>query len=120
MGTQKFFEVAVPIIDAIENGKTIFIDEFGTYIHPTLVHAIISLFDGAESESAYMILTTHNTSMLHELTRHQIVLVEKNHAEESRITPLIKLGVRDGEAFERRYLAGLYGGIPIIEGGSDA
>lgn len=115
MGTQKFFEVAVPIIDALENDKTIFIDEFGTYIHPTLVHAIISLFGESNSEAAYMILTTHGTNMLRELTRDEIVLVEKNHAEESLITSLRNLGVRDGESFEKRYLAGLYGGIPIIE-----
>lgn len=115
MGTQKFFEVAVPIIDAIEHHKTIFIDEFGTYIHPTLAHAIISLFSNAGDRSAYMVLTTHGTNMLHELKRNEIVLVEKNHSEESRITPLVKLGVRDGEAFEKRYLAGLYGGIPIID-----
>ena len=115
MGTQKFFEVAVPIIDALENDKTIFIDEFGTYIHPTLVHAIISLFGESDSKAAYMILTTHGTNMLRELSRDEIVLVEKNHAEESLITPLRDLGVRDGEAFEKRYLAGLYGGIPIIE-----
>ena len=115
MGTQKFFEVAVPIIDALENDKTIFIDEFGTYIHPTLVHAIISLFGESSGKSAYMILTTHGTNMLRELSRDEIVLVEKNYAEESLITPLRDLGVRDGEAFEKRYLAGLYGGIPIVE-----
>lgn len=115
MGTQKFFEVAVPIIDALENDKTIFIDEFGTYIHPTLVHAILSLFGKTDSEAAYMALTTHDTNMLRELSRNEIVLVEKNHAEESLITPLTELGVRDGESFEKRYLAGLYGGIPIIE-----
>ena len=63
-----------------------------------------------------MVLMTHGTTMLRELARNEIVLVEKNYAEESFITPLIDLGVRDGEAFEKRYLAGLYGGVPIIEG----
>ena len=116
MGTQKFFEVAVPIIDALENGKTIFIDEFGTYIHPMLTHAIVSLFGDSNSDDAYMVLMTHGTTMLRELARNEVVLVEKNYAEESFITPLVDLGVRDGEAFEKRYLAGLYGGVPIIEG----
>ena len=40
MGTQKFFEVAVPIIDVLENGKAIFIDEYGSFMHPTLSGAI--------------------------------------------------------------------------------
>lgn len=114
-GTQNFFEVAVPIIDAIENGKTIFIDEFGSYIHPTLSAAIISLFDGDKANGAYLLLTTHDTQLLKGLARSEIVLVEKNHAEESLVTPLVSLGVRDGEAFEKRYLAGMYGAVPIVE-----
>ncbi len=87
MGTQKFFEVAVPIIDALEHGKTIFIDEFGSFIHPTLSSAILSLFSSKKANGAYMLLTTHDTTLLRELDRDEIVLVEKNHAEESRGTP---------------------------------
>ena len=104
------------IIDALENDKTIFIDEFGTYIHPMLTHAIVSLFGDSNSDATYMVLMTHGATMLRELARNEVVLVEKNYAEKSFITPLIDLGVRDGEAFEKRYLAGLYGGVPIIEG----
>lgn len=115
MGTQKFFEVAVPIIDALENGKTIFIDEYGSFIHPTLSGAILSLFEGTKDNGAYMVLTTHDTTLLRDLDRSEVVLVEKNHAEESLITSLASLGVREGEAFESRYLSGVYGAIPIIE-----
>ncbi len=115
MGTQKFFEVAVPIIDALENGKAIFIDEYGSFIHPTLSGAILALFEGRKDNGAYMMLTTHDTTLLRNLDRSEIVLVEKNHAEESLITSLASLGVRDGEAFEKRYLSGMYGAIPIIE-----
>ena len=114
MGTQKFFEVAVPILDALEGDKCIFIDEYATYIHPTLSDAILSLYDGEKAGGAYMVLTTHDTALLKGLSRSEIVLVEKNHAEESLIYPLSSLGVRDGEAFEKRYLAGLYGAVPII------
>lgn len=116
MGTQKFFEVAVPIIDALDNGKTIYIDEFGTYIHPTLVTAILDLFrKESNTHGAKLILNTHSTSMQSELNRDEILLVEKTLTEESRITPLADLGVRDGEAFEKRYRAGLYGAIPYIK-----
>lgn len=101
------------VIDVLENGKTIFIDEFGTYIHPMLTHAIVSLFGDSNSDDAYMVLMTYGTTMLRELVRDEVVLVEKNHGEESFITPLVDLGVRDGETFEKCYLAGLYGGVPI-------
>lgn len=115
MGTQKFFEVAVPILDALEGGKCIFIDEFATYIHPTLSDAVLSLFDCEKAGEAYMVLTTHDTALLKGLSRSEIVFVEKDHAEESLICSLGSLGVREGEAFEKRYLAGLYGALPIIE-----
>lgn len=105
------------VIDALENGKTIFIDKFGTYIHPMLTHAIVSLFGDSSSDDAYMVLMTYGTTMLRELVRDGgVVLVEKNYAEESFITPLVDLGIRDDETFEKCYLAGLYGGVSIIEG----
>ncbi len=115
MGTQKFFEVVVPIIDALENGKAIFIDEYSSFIHPTLSGAILALFEGKKDNGAYMMLTTHDTTLLRNLDRSEVVFVEKNHAEESLITSLMSLGVRVGEAFEKRYLSGVYGAIPIIE-----
>ena len=115
MGTQKFFEVAVPIIDALENGKTIFIDEFGSFIHPTLSRAILSLFEKNEENRARMLLTTHDTTLLNDLDRREVVFLEKNLAEESIVTELASMGVRNNEAFEKRYLTGAYGAIPIIE-----
>lgn len=115
MGTQKFFEVAVPIIDALENKKTIFIDEFGSFIHPTLSQAILSLFEKDQTSYAHMLLTTHDTTLLNHLDRSEVILLEKNNAEESIVTELSSLGVRSNEAFEKRYLAGIYGAIPIIE-----
>lgn len=115
MGTQKFFEVAVPIIDALENGKTIFIDEFGSFIHPTLSRAILSLFEKNEESRARMLLTTHDTTLLNDLDRSEIIFLEKNLAEESIVTELASMSVRSNEAFEKRYLAGVYGAVPIIE-----
>lgn len=54
-----------------------------------LTHAIVSLFGDSSSDDAYMVLMTHGTTMLRELVRNEVVLVEKNYAEESLITPLV-------------------------------
>ena len=35
-GTRKFFEMAVPIVSALDNGHTLYLDEYGTYLHPNL------------------------------------------------------------------------------------
>lgn len=116
MGTKKFFEVAVPIIDAIDNEKTILIDGFSTYIHPNLAGTIIRLFGEQPSEGrgAKLVLITHNTAMMSELSRDEIILVEKTLSEESRVVPLAKAGARKDDHFEKKYRAGHYGGVPLI------
>ena len=118
MGTKKFFEVAVPIISAIDNGQTIFIDEFSSYIHPELASAIIDMFreQVSSDNSAKLVLITHNTSMMStDLQRDEIILVAKTLGEESRITTLTEAGARKDDPFEKRYLSGYYGAIPYIK-----
>jgi AAA15 family ATPase/GTPase len=117
MGTRKFFEMAVPIIHALDTGGTLYIDEFGAYLHPTLANAIIALFKSDENDKgASLILNSHNTSIMDQtcLSREDIYLIEKNLSEESIITSLSQKAVRESEAFEKRYRHGLYGGVPII------
>lgn len=42
-GTRKMFEIVGPIIDAIENGKVIIIDEIDARLHPLLVNHLVRL-----------------------------------------------------------------------------
>jgi len=117
MGTKKFLETAAPIVDALEQGKTVYIDEFGAFLHPTLSKTIVSLFKSNENQSgAQLILNTHNTALMSQadLAREEIVFVEKNLSEESVITPSYKKSIRKEEAFAKRYLDGLYGAVPLI------
>ena len=116
-GTRKFFEVAVPIISAIENGQAIFIDEFSSYIHPGLAKAILGLFRNQAKirDNARLVFVTHDTSMMSgELLREEIILVEKTLGEETRLKPLVVAGARKDEPFEKRYLSGYYGALPFI------
>jgi AAA15 family ATPase/GTPase len=116
MGTRKFFEMAAPIIHVLDTGGTLYIDEFGAYLHPALANAIIALFKSDENKGASLILNSHNTSIMDQtcLVREDIYLIEKNLSEESIITSLSHKAVRESESFEKRYRNGLYGGIPII------
>lgn len=118
MGTKKFFELAVPITDALERGNTVYIDEFGAFLNPLLSNAIVELFKSKNNESgATLVLNTHNTSIMSEaeLSRDDIVFVEKTLGEESRINTLSSKSVRENEAFEKRYRSGFYGATPIIK-----
>lgn len=117
MGTRKFFDMAAPVVLALEIGRTLYIDEFGAFLNPTLATAIVEIFKGEENvNGANLILNTHNTSIMSDanLSREEIILVEKTLGEESRITPLSEKSVRENESFEKRYRSGLYGGIPVV------
>lgn len=116
-GTQKFFDVVVPIIDALEKGKMLFIDEFSSYIHPNLAETIVNMFreQAAKRQPAKLIIITHNTAMMSDLHRDEMFLVEKTLGEETRIISLRDAGARESDAFEKRYRAGYYGGVPMIK-----
>lgn len=117
VGTRKFFEVIVPILAALETGATIFIDEFGSYIHRTLSSYVIDMFRQVSSNprEAQLVIVSHDTSLMQgDLSRDEIYLVEKTLSEETRLFPLAETGARKGEAFEKRYRAGLYGAIPLV------
>ena len=115
-GTRKFFEMAVPIVNALDHGYTLYLDEYGTYLHPNLAKALVSLFKSDENKTgARLILNTQGTSLMSDVAeRDDIVLVEKDMAEESRVAPLKDRGARTTEPIESRYLRGLYGAVPRV------
>ena len=65
-GTIKYFSLAYPIIDALDNGKRLIIDEFDSKMHPLLTCRIIALFNSKETnpQNAQLIFTTHDTKFV--------------------------------------------------------
>ncbi|MCL2438713.1 MAG: ATP-binding protein [Coriobacteriia bacterium] len=121
-GTNELIGTITPIFKALEKGKTIFLDEFGAFMHTSLVNAIIDLFESEENKrGARLVFNTHNTSIMSRsgINREDIIFVEKNLAEESVITPFSSLSIRKDEAFEKRYRAGMYGGVPVLRMSDD-
>lgn len=118
-GTQKFFELAAPIIDTLENGKILYIDEFGSQLHSDMCRFIVSLFKSSKNKNkAQLIINTHDTALMGQdgpLEREDILFVEKNYAEESVVKALSDKSARNDEAFEKRYRKGLYGAKPQID-----
>ena len=117
-GTQKLFSLAGPILDILKNGKVLVIDELDRSLHPLLVRQIVSTFHDPDQNTsgAQLIFTTHDTSLLdsHLLRRDQIWLAEKDDSQSSRLLPLTDFSPRKGEALEKGYLSGRYGGVPIL------
>lgn len=120
-GTKKFFALAGPIIDVLENGYTLVIDELDSKLHPNLVQKIVELFNSKEynPQNAQLIFNTHNTNLLndHLFRRDQIWFVEKNRFGEAKLYSLadFKLSkVKKTEPLEEKYIKGKYGAIPYL------
>ena len=64
-----------------------------------------------------MVYTTHDTTLLDKkfFRRDQIWFVQKDEFGHSDLTALSDYRVRSDDSFERDYLAGVYGGIPMIK-----
>jgi uncharacterized protein len=117
-GTQKLYSLAAPLFDILEAGKVLVIDELDRSLHPLLVRQIISAFsDPAQNcNGAQLLFTTHDTTQLDYtlLRRDQIFFVEKGSDDASVVVPLLEFSPRKGEALEKGYLSGRYGGVPIL------
>lgn len=118
-GTRNLLFLSGPVLDVLANGQVLIIDELDTSLHTLLVRELVRLFlsPAANPRGAQLIFTTHDTSLLdaHELFRRdQIWMVEKDRDQASSLVALSEFSPRKGEALERGYLMGRYGGVPFI------
>ncbi len=65
-GTQKVFALSGPLLDTLESGKSLVIDELEARLHPLLTRAIIKLFNSRQTnpKNAQLIFATHDTNLL--------------------------------------------------------
>ncbi|WP_242862386.1 AAA family ATPase [Clostridium massiliamazoniense] len=115
-GTRKMFEIVGPIIDAIENGKVIIIDEIDARLHPLLVNHLVRLFN-SNTTNAQLICTTHNIMLLDEdLRKDQIYFIDKNEYGVSKIECLANFkGIREDSKIVKQYLSGAFNSLPNIK-----
>jgi uncharacterized protein len=120
-GTRKFFALTGPILDVIENGYTLVVDELDSKLHPNLVSKIVSLFNSKElnKKNAQLIFNTHDTNLLSSglFRRDQIWFTNKNKYGEAKLYSLADFKsdeVRKTEPFEENYISGKYGAVPFL------
>ncbi|QNY18691.1 ATP-binding protein [Acinetobacter seifertii] len=119
-GTQKLFEFAAPLFDVIFKGFTFIVDELNKSLHSDLVRFLVKIFNSSQNFNGefQLIITTHETSVLRKdlLRRDQIWFCEKNKSKVTSLYPLTDFSPhKDREDLEESYLAGRYGGKPIIK-----
>lgn len=118
-GTQKLYALAGPILEIIAHGRVLVVDELDRSLHPLLVRQLVKTFHdpSINTRGAQLVFSTHDTSLLDAdlLRRDQIWFAEKDSAQAATLVPLTDFSPRKHEAFERAYLTGRYGGVPVLE-----
>lgn len=117
-GTQRLLALSAPIIDALDNGKVLVIDELDNSLHTDLVEAIVKLFNSSKTNinNAQLIFSTHDTNLLDQrlFRRDQIWFTQKDIFGKSDLYSLVEYGRRDDLALEKSYLQGKFGAVPHI------
>ena len=119
-GVQKLFNLAGPVLDALERGTTLVLDEVNLGLHPHAVGCLIAMFCDFETNTkkAQIILTSNNPAALNLIfaERDQIWLMEMKDGDGgARLRSLPNLEGSDGLVnFMYDYLQGQYGAIPDI------
>lgn len=124
-GTLKLFALYPDLQEVLKKGSVFFIDELNARLHPLLVRNFILAFLNPEINvnNAQLIFTTNDTWQLSNdlFRRDEIWFVEK---DESGISTLYSLAdfvteeglrIRKDESYEKNYLVGKYGAIPILK-----
>jgi len=117
-GTQRFFGIVGPILDALDKGSLLIVDELDCSMHPHLTYKLVEMFQSAEANpnGAQLVFATHDTNLMTPalFRRDEIWLTEKTAGGATELYSLadIKSKARKDDSFEKHYLAGRYGGIP--------
>lgn len=121
-GTLKYFGLVGEVLNVLDNGGVLFVDELESALHPNLVERIIELFNSDKNpKNAQIIFNSHNGNLIntHIFRRDQIWFTEKNRYGEAKLFSLIEFkGLRDGD-LRVKYLMGRFGGVPYLDGFDD-
>jgi hypothetical protein len=117
-GTQRLFSLAAPVLDVLKHGRVLVVDELDRSLHTLLVRRLVGMFHdpALNPRGAQLIFSTHDTSLLdHTLFRRdQVWFAEEDESQATRIFPLSDFSPRKHEAWERGYLMGRYGAVPMF------
>ena len=119
IGTKKISALASYVIGAIQEGKTLIIDELDSSLHFKVTRAIMSMFNNDVNKKAQLIATLHDVSLLdckRMFRKDQIWFTDKDDEG----TTLYSLkdftysenGVRDTSDIKEKYSKGEFGAIP--------
>lgn len=119
LGTRKIVSLASYVVEVLNHGGTLFLDELDSGIHFKLSRAIVSLFNNIANESAQLVCTTHDVSLLDIKTlfrKEQLWFTDKDDTQ-AYLYSLADFsandtGIRSETNLYERYSKGLLGALP--------
>jgi AAA15 family ATPase/GTPase len=118
LGTRRLLEVATSALLVLRRGALLVVDELDASLHPRLVREIVAMFGspGTNPRHAQLVFTSHDVTLLDPslLRRDSIWFTEKDQAGVTSLRSLADYHPRKGEALANGYLAGRYGGVPVV------
>ncbi len=119
-GTKKIVAVSSYIIEALDKGKMLIIDEFDSSLHFKLTRALVSLFNNDLNKNAQLIFTAHDVTLLdckRLFRKDQIWFAGKDEEDGAYLYPLSDFTASDDhvrsetDMFEK-YSQGKFGALP--------
>jgi len=116
-GTIRIFNIIPSILNNLENGGLLCIDEIDVKLHPLLFRKIVSMYMDKKinKNNAQLIYTAHSTFLFNSnsLRRDQLYLTDKDDYGKSKLYSLSEFrNLRVDADYEKKYLSGQFGGIP--------
>ena len=120
-GTKKIAAIAGYVIEALEQGRILVVDELDSSIHFKLTRAIVTMFNNELNENAQLIFTVHDINLMdckRLFRKEQIWFVHKDEVgvyvySLADFTAL--QGVRDTSDIIEKYRKGTLGALPDPE-----
>lgn len=121
-GTKKMAALASYVIEALENGRILVVDELDNSLHFRLTRAIIALFNNELNHDAQLIATVHDVSLLdcQTLFRKEQIWFTHKDRNDAYLYSLAeftteKTGVRETSDLIEKYRKGVFGALPEPE-----
>lgn len=120
-GTKKIAALASYIIEGLENGRILVVDELDSSIHFKLTRAIVAMFNNELNENAQLVFTVHDINLMdckRMFRKEQIWFVHKDEDGVyvySLADFTAQLGVRDTTDIMEKYRKGALGALPDPE-----
>lgn len=119
LGTRKIVALASYIIEALEKGKTLVIDEIDSSLHFKITRAILSMFNNEINKNAQLIAALHDISLLdcNKMFRKEQIWFTNKDENGTELYSLKEFsysetGVRETSDIIDKYSKGIFGAIP--------